>query len=253
MPYEARPLLEALRQAEQLPVMDNEVIETPDLDSLDLEENETLHLPPTPSQMAMDENMDFKEAWQAQDRQELENEEDEKVYQRTMAPPPKHHSRKLSKEKASTSASTSARQSPVPGPSASTGQPEPLDRSSSSEYSAEKASSAATEEEDASAYKIPTPPRASQETSRPQTPQESASKPALPPRRRPVPPPPTQQQQTAASPSVGSPSGSPKPESSPRTSTDKAAEAAKDAMPDPSTTQAPPPTYSVAEGGEDLK
>lgn len=211
MPYEARPLLEALRRAEQLPIMDTEV-ETPFLDDLELEENETLHLPPTPSQLAIDEGYDFKEAWQAQERAMNENEEDEKVYQRIKQPPPKHHSRRLSKDK------QTPQQQPVAESSTSV-QPEPMERTSSSEYSA-------AEEEPVP--RIPTPPsRASLDKSRSQTPQDPSQRPVLPPRRRPVPPPPTQVMSNSSSPSEG-----------------KAAEAAKDAPPPPGT---PPPSYPQGE------
>lgn len=161
MPYEARPLLEALRHAEQLPFSDP-TPETPFLDDLELDEGETLHLPPTPTQMAMDEGVDFKQAWHAQDRA-VQDEEDERIYRRA-EPPPLHHARK-------THLSAGAQKSVPPKPGSGSGS-----------GSAQGSGPGTPMFEDDP--RIETPPLASGSTAPMEAP------PPIPPRRRPVPPPP---------------------------------------------------------------
>lgn len=171
-PYEARPLVEALKKAEQLPFQTEEAI---DLDSLELDEDETLHLPPTPSQMAMDESVGFKEAWESQDRPDHDDDESERVFLRQMGPPPKHKSRQSRDLKSSAA-----------GPSDSSEQHEQADVKS------EIPAALPTEEEQT---RIPTPPTVG---SRAGTPDPSGPPPPLPRRRRPVPPPPASQQGSRA-------------------------------------------------------
>jgi hypothetical protein len=63
IPYEAKPLHDAIAAAEDLsddPAAD-ELEGVPIPEDLELEENETLHLPPTPSQLSAFETMTFKE------------------------------------------------------------------------------------------------------------------------------------------------------------------------------------------------
>lgn len=63
-----------------------------DVDGLDLDENETLHLPPTPAQLAMEEGVTFQESWALQEAEAAKNPDDELVYKRdlskSMGPPP---------------------------------------------------------------------------------------------------------------------------------------------------------------------
>lgn len=101
MPYEAKPLHQALEDAENrsdtYAMNADEIngVEVPD--DFELEEGETLRLPPTPDMLSQEEGMDFREAWERQQQEEqrlsLEekraHDDDEKIFPRqTFLPPP---------------------------------------------------------------------------------------------------------------------------------------------------------------------